>query len=117
MTICLLVTTVANAQSDSKSKVLILNSYHKGFKWTDNQVSAVEKVLSEGTKHIELFIEYNGLKVCNEAGVSFHYENLFFQLKKNLETNNIAITTSTEYGQPINLPKIGNEQYWNYQKI
>lgn len=62
MTMWLLVVTVAYAQPDSTRKVLILNSYHKGFKWTDDQVSAAEKILSEGNKHIDLFIEYMDTK-------------------------------------------------------
>ncbi len=61
-------------------------------------------------------IDYNGIKVCNESGVSFHYENLFSRLKKKIEKDEISTVKSTEYGQPLSIPQIGNDQYWNYQK-
>ncbi|MHA2307469.1 MAG: hypothetical protein ACXACU_18980 [Candidatus Hodarchaeales archaeon] len=61
-------------------------------------------------------IEYNGIKVCDENGVSFHYENLFSELKKNLEQNEFVTIKSREYGQPASFPQIGNDQYWHYQK-
>jgi ABC-type uncharacterized transport system substrate-binding protein len=59
---CLLFFSGAYAQPNSTQKILILNSYHKGFGWTDDQVSAAEKLLSEGTKHVDLFIEYMDTK-------------------------------------------------------
>jgi len=62
MIMCLLFFSVTYAQSNSTKKILILNSYHKGFEWTDDQVSAAEKVLSEGTKHVDLFVEYMDTK-------------------------------------------------------
>lgn len=61
-------------------------------------------------------IDYNGIKVCDEGGVSFHYENLFSRLKKILEKDEISTVKSMEYGQPLSIPQIGNDQYWNYQK-
>jgi hypothetical protein len=46
--ICLLFVNVGNAQAASKRKVLILNSYHKEFKWTDSQETAAKETLHGG---------------------------------------------------------------------
>jgi|GEM_PF-756712 two-component system, cell cycle sensor histidine kinase and response regulator CckA len=62
VTLCLVFVTAAYARPDSTRKVLILNSYHKEFKWTDDQVSGAKKVLSEGIKDLELFVEYMDTK-------------------------------------------------------
>jgi two-component system cell cycle sensor histidine kinase/response regulator CckA len=47
----------------AKSKnILILNSYHKGFEWTDAQVYAAKQVLLEKFRDIELYVEYMDTK-------------------------------------------------------
>ncbi len=38
--------------------MLVLNSYHKGFLWTDNIVKGIESVLGPEENDIELKIEY-----------------------------------------------------------
>ena len=47
--------------------MLILNSYHKEFQWTDDQVSAAQEVLSTALEDLELYVEYMDTKrVFNE---------------------------------------------------
>ena len=50
------------AFADSPPKVLILNSYHQGFEWTDDQVSAARKVLYGHYANVEIFVEYMDTK-------------------------------------------------------
>ena len=52
--------SLSYAQSTEKKKVLILNSYHIGYKWTDDIVKAIQHVLSD--KSISLYIEYMDTK-------------------------------------------------------
>ena len=92
MTMCLLAAAVAYAQPDSTQKVLILNSYHKGFKWTDDQVSAAEKVLSEGHKHIELFVEYMDTKRLYSEEYLGHLFNIYRLKYKNVHLDTIIAT-------------------------
>ncbi len=48
-------------------RVLILNSCHKEFQWTDDQVSAAQEVLSTALENLELYVEYMDTKrVFNE---------------------------------------------------
>ncbi len=61
-------------------------------------------------------IDYNGIKVCDANGVSFHINNFFSQIKKMVEQNKMATVKSTEYGQPAFLQNINTSQYWRFQK-
>jgi len=80
---CLFVVTVAYAQPDSTQKVLILNSYHKEFKWTDTQVSAAKEVLSEGIKDLELFVEYMDTKrIYNKEYLEYLFHIYRLKYKK-----------------------------------
>jgi len=49
---------LACAQEEPAKRVLVLNSYHKGFVQTDNIVKGIESVLKPGENNIELRIEY-----------------------------------------------------------
>jgi sigma-B regulation protein RsbU (phosphoserine phosphatase) len=60
ISLLLLAASLSYAQATEKKKVLILNSYHIGYKWTDNIVKAIEHVLSD--KSISLYIEYMDTK-------------------------------------------------------
>ncbi len=59
--ICLLIPSVAHAQIEKKN-ILILNSYHKEFPWTDAQVSAIKEVLTGQLDDLELHVEYMDTK-------------------------------------------------------
>jgi len=92
MTMCLLVVAVAYAQPDSKRKVLILNSYHKEFKWTDAQVSAAKEVLSEGIKDLELFVEYMDTKRIYNKEYLEHLFHIYRLKYKKVQLDTIITT-------------------------
>ena len=59
----LLLVFLAVSISDAKSKsVLVLNSYHQGYKWTDYIVEGIEKTLNDKIENLELHIEYMDTK-------------------------------------------------------
>jgi len=60
-------------------------------------------------------IEYNGIKVCNEDGISFHINNLFQEVKRKLKGNLLSSAPIMSYGKQIIPNKINNDQYWTYQ--
>ncbi len=48
---------ISNADINPK-KVLIINSYNKGFKWTDSQTDEIMNTLRKDGASIEIFVEY-----------------------------------------------------------
>lgn len=56
------------------AQVLLLNSYHPGFAWTDSITRGVEHILAAAGTPVELTVEYMDAKRKNDAG---HYANLF----------------------------------------
>lgn len=45
------------AQENPKKTVLVLNSYHKGYKWSDNVMEGITGVLGASTENIDLQVE------------------------------------------------------------
>lgn len=68
----------AHAQA-ADHKVLLLNSYHKGFPWTDNIVAGVESVLRPDDQHVELVVEYLDTKTM---GFKQEYREILYELFK-----------------------------------
>lgn len=48
--------------ADEKKNVLILNSYHQGYKWTDDEVRGIVNGLFPEQDNIKIYIEYMGTK-------------------------------------------------------
>jgi len=61
-------------------------------------------------------IDYNGIKVCDHNGVSYHFENLFGQVKKLVIKNNFNDFQADQYGQIPPLKDVNSDQFWNFQK-
>lgn len=62
----------AYAQDDAKKEVLVLHSYHKGYKWTDEITVGIEEVLGGD---VNLWVEYMDTKrVFNEQYLHRLYE-------------------------------------------
>ncbi len=58
----------ALAQQGDKQHVLILNSYHQGFSWTNRIVAGIEEAFTEAGSNAEFHIEYMDTKrIYNEA--------------------------------------------------
>ncbi|MCB1804809.1 MAG: SpoIIE family protein phosphatase [Candidatus Competibacteraceae bacterium] len=56
---------------DKEPQVLILNSYHKGYEWTDRQVEGIEEVFSAASD-VRLRVEYMDTGLVDKT----HYENV-----------------------------------------
>ncbi|MFX1504920.1 MAG: phosphomannomutase/phosphoglucomutase [Promethearchaeota archaeon] len=61
-------------------------------------------------------IDYNGIKVCNGEGVSFHIDNFFSKIKRMVEENSAVTVKNSEYGWISPFPDIDASQYWRFQK-
>ncbi|NIA30898.1 MAG: PAS domain S-box protein [Actinobacteria bacterium] len=76
------------AQADDTTRVLLLNSYHQGYEWTDKIVQSIRSNLKDPNLDIQLFIEYMDAKHYHSQKYltllkklyEFKYHNLPFNL-------------------------------------
>ncbi|MCG6535839.1 MAG: histidine kinase, partial [Syntrophales bacterium LBB04] len=69
---------VPGATADGKKNVLILNSYHQGYKWTDDETYGAMEALAPMKDDLKIYIEYMGTKwVSNDQ----YFEQLHHMLK------------------------------------
>ncbi len=61
-------------------------------------------------------IDYNGIKVCDHNGVSYHFDNFFRQIKTFINQNSLTSVQKDLYGQVPILDGVTSEQFWNFQK-
>ena len=52
----------SGAKNEETKYVLLLNSYHKGYKWTDDITRSIEESFKENKTDAVLFIEYMDTK-------------------------------------------------------
>lgn len=57
---------VPNAPAQDKRNVLILNSYHQGYKWTDDETRGAVRALDPIQNEVKIYIEYMGTKWVND---------------------------------------------------
>lgn len=68
---------VVHAENSQKPHVLVLNSYEKGFPWTDNVVNGIESVLKKELNDVELKVEYMDSKAVKYDSA---YKKILFDL-------------------------------------
>ena len=61
-------------------------------------------------------IDYNGIKVCDHNGVSYHFDNFFRQIKNLVIQNNLVGVQPKLYGQVPPLNKVSSQHFWDFQK-
>ena len=94
--ICFLTTVAAEAQTDitgQKQKVLVLNSYHLGYDWSDNIVEAIRAEFSKTDLEVELFFEYMDTMRYEEFDEFFLYMKQLCQAKYANADLDLIITT------------------------
>ena len=62
---CVAVPVAADADSHTKENILILNSYHPGYKWTDDVTRGILDGLQSMKDASKFYIEYMGTKWAN----------------------------------------------------
>ncbi|MEO3945903.1 EAL domain-containing protein [Gorillibacterium sp. CAU 1737] len=90
MLVCLVLAFPRSVQGEAASspKILILNSYHKGMEWTDEQTDGITKRLKEAKKNTTIYTEYLDWKrYPNETNlrnfqerIKAKYEDITFDL-------------------------------------
>ncbi|MBW8035926.1 MAG: GHKL domain-containing protein [Planctomycetes bacterium] len=80
------------ASQDSRGHVLILNSYHKEFKWTDNQVTGAREVLVADVENLELYVEYMDTKRVYTKEYLEHLTHTYHHKYDNIKLDAIITT-------------------------
>lgn len=85
---------IAQTDITEKKRILVLNSYHKGFSWTDNVVNGIESVLG-GDSNIEISFEYmDAKKHHDQAYFRKLYE--FYQVKYRADRPDLVIVSDND---------------------
>ena len=79
--VCLLAPPAAVAQSAQPRRILIVNSYHKEFEWTDAQIAGALEVLTSAIDDLELYVEYLDTKRIVFEGEYINLLSRMFRLK------------------------------------
>jgi PAS domain S-box-containing protein len=64
----------SSAQIPHVKNVLVLNSYHPGYGWSDDIIKGIESVLGKLGDNIDIYIEYMDTKMTSD---DTHFQNLF----------------------------------------
>lgn len=79
---------VSSAFAEAKKNVLILNSYHQDYKWTNDETRGVVEALAPVNDKIKIYIEYMGTKWVSgdqyfeelNRMLKFKYQNIRFDV-------------------------------------
>lgn len=101
MIICLLTAATSQSQTraDNTKKVLVLNSYHRGFYWSDNIMSAIQSEFDKSDLSVELFFEYMDTYRHTAEDVFPHLRQLYETKYKNIKFD--LIISSDEAALPF----------------
>lgn len=94
LSVLLFISPALSVENTQKNRVLLINSYSKGYAWTDNIVQGIEDILAENPNNI-LKIEYMDTKVSNTP----EYYGLLHDLYSKKYHNNVfdsIITTDDD---------------------
>jgi diguanylate cyclase (GGDEF)-like protein len=83
-----------NAKSDTEHEVLLLHSYHTGFKWTDDLQAGIRESLGVDAAKLEMHVEYMDTKRHPEP--EFTYLNYTVLREKYHSTNFSVVLTSDD---------------------
>lgn len=91
----LILTTViiSDARAEDRKNVLILNSYHQGFKWTDDITRGVVSALNPVSGETRVYIEYMDTKWANGDR---YYDQLFRLLKIKYSKTRFALIVCSD---------------------
>jgi two-component system, cell cycle sensor histidine kinase and response regulator CckA len=72
--------SLVHSQNEGRN-VLLLNSYHQGYSWTDKTTNSIRKTILSSDIKINLFIEYFDTKRIKPSEEYFSYLNQFYSQK------------------------------------
>ena len=81
-----------DVEVDGKKHVLVVNSYHNQFAWTDNQTDAITQALHERFEDIEIYVEFMDTKRIYTDEYLAHLSDLFELKYKDVALDAIITT-------------------------
>lgn len=78
-------------------RVLILNSYHSGYQWTDDQTRGAIDGLSASRTHVKVYIEYMGAKWVSDANYLEQLRKVFALKYRNVHFDAIIATDNDAF--------------------
>lgn len=89
----LFISLLTPARAEETAHVLLLNSYHNGLDWTDNEISGIREVLAGSPQPIELHYEYMDTKRIADAT---HFANFRELLAYKYRSTRFAAILTTD---------------------
>jgi diguanylate cyclase (GGDEF)-like protein/PAS domain S-box-containing protein len=86
-----------SAEEARNELVLFLNSYHKGYPWSDNITRAVEDVFNHSGRPIELYVRYLDMKRINEPWHVERLKDLYQESFRNIHFNTILVSDNDAF--------------------
>ncbi len=84
--------TASETQAQQARRILVLNSYHKEFQWTDDQTSAIKEVLTEAIEDLEFYVEYMDTKRIYTPEYLDHFHRVLQLKYANIKLDGIVAT-------------------------
>ena len=100
----------AVGQAGQTRRVLVLNSYHPTYEWTQLTLSGIESTLGRYKEKIELDVEYMDTKNFNDQK---HYENLYAFYKNKSSRRQYDVIIATDNSAFLFLLRYRDELYPN----
>ncbi|HOP63244.1 MAG TPA: ABC transporter substrate binding protein [Spirochaetota bacterium] len=91
--ILFLIMVINHAYASEKKNVLILNSYHQGYRWTDDEMRGILSGLFPVNESIKIYIEYMGTKWTFSNDYFRHLSVLY---KKKFRDTGFDVIISTD---------------------
>jgi ABC-type uncharacterized transport system substrate-binding protein len=86
-------TRFANAKSETEHEILVLHSYHTGFKWTDDILAGIRESLGKGTANLEMHVEYMDTKRHPEPEFTYLSYTL---LREKYRSSNFSVVMTSD---------------------
>jgi len=80
-------------KADDRRRVLVLNSYHFGYSWSDNEISGILETFRSQAPGVELVIEYLD---CKQFPRMNHFPSLVGLLKAKYSTSRIDLVMTAD---------------------
>ncbi len=100
-------TDQVQAEDDSLKKVLILNSYHEGLTWTQEETEGIMQTLGDAGRNISFYVEYMDWKNYNsQKNWDYLYDYYKYKYEYNkldlvMVTDDTALRFALQYGKEI----------------
>jgi PAS domain S-box-containing protein len=91
----LLFSALSNSYAAGEKNILIVHSYHQGYKWTDDASRGIMSALSPMAKDAKFYYEYMGSKWVSEVSFSEQLRDVFKRRYANIPLD-VIITTDND---------------------